>query len=77
MERVITKEDIEEIESLLAPLEGRMDKVIKDYILASRSHAAIAPRGDNSADVIFEDSYDMGCVINLLEFLNRLLIPRG
>ena len=77
MKEQISNKELKELETYLDPLENRMDKIIKDYIIACRSHAAVSPRGDWGANDVFDDTYDMECVYELLEFLRGLMEHHG
>ena len=77
MEKQITNEELRELERCLAPIENRMDKVVKDYVLSSRSHAAVSPRDDWGAYDVFDDTYDMQTVYELLNFFKGLIETHG
>ena len=73
MNNQITIEELKELETYLGPIEDRMEKVVKDYVLACRSHAAVSPREDCGANDIFDDTYDVQAVYELLEYFRRLI----
>ena len=73
MKKTISPQDLQELENLLMPLENRMQKIIRHYVLASHALASIEPRLDLGADDLWNTSYDVSTVLDLLEYFAGII----